>query len=679
MAAARGGSRPRPSASRAAPPSGLRGASDGAVDMVSDRMEGYVGADSLTADRLGDAPPGHALTPPSNGVAFLLRSVLDAKTISDTTKARLVRVGRDRGIDFGPLVAASDWGRAGAGGGGAVWDEVQLPPALTAALDALAPAPPPAAADDGAADPKEAPSKKVSRGFGFGGKTKPAKAPKAKPVLAVGTSAREEASLPPQLADALAALADGEYDDVPSDLVHSASTLLSVLVDRDMENELGDPYDERKPADDGGKRRRGDGPAKSPAGKADTPTPADNALQHQQTAADPVKAIIKTRMQAMERAVIMDEITAVELERQARVAQAAAERAEAERREAEARAEAERLEAERLAAERLAAEERATEERATEERATGERAAKEREGGEVEASADAAALGDGDGGDGSLDLARPPTADGAPRLPSPAYDDDAEADDLDGIAQQLAAEEEATTRRRANRWAVAAFDDDYHDGGVFEEDEEEDEEDEEEEGKEGEEEDGDRDDPDQALAGVPSHRRALRTVSGFVRSTIRDETGARRLLGSRRAMLRPVHWSKADGYMAPALRLPEAADWKAAGVLVYTFDPFGELMLLLGRTVMGSAIGNERIRAWNLLGACVWCLVGGRKEGWRGQGEGEGAKGGGAGTRAGPSTGQPAPPSAHRPTHPPLPLTTNPQAASAIGETRRRRRRQHAS
>ena len=40
---------------------------------------------------------------------------------------------------------------------------------------------------------------------------------------------------------------------------------------------------------------------------------------------------------------------------------------------------------------------------------------------------------------------------------------------------------------------------------------------------------------------------------------------------------------------ALALRPPERSDWKAAGVLVYTFDPYGELMVLLGRTFMYSA------------------------------------------------------------------------------------------
>ena len=65
----------------------------------------------------------------------------------------------------------------------------------------------------------------------------------------------------------------------------------------------------------------------------------------------------------------------------------------------------------------------------------------------------------------------------------------------------------------------------------------------------------------------------------------RDETGARPSSGRPREV-RQVPWAHAIGYVTAVLRPPERAAWKAAGVLIYTFDPYGELMLLLGRTFM---------------------------------------------------------------------------------------------
>jgi len=106
----------------------------------------------------------------------------------------------------------------------------------------------------------------------------------------------------------------------------------------------------------------------------------------------------------------------------------------------------------------------------------------------------------------------------------------------------------------------------------------------------------------------------------------RDETGARPATPGKPREVRQVPWAHAIGYVAPLLRPPERSDWKAAGVLVYTFDPYGELMLLLGRTFMYAAVdeasfsigggappfapppvgparaARPTLRAWNLLG-----------------------------------------------------------------------------
>lgn len=56
-------------------------------------------------------------------------------------------------------------------------------------------------------------------------------------------------------------------------------------------------------------------------------------------------------------------------------------------------------------------------------------------------------------------------------------------------------------------------------------------------------------------------------------------------------------------YLGRELREPENSEWRAAGVLVYTFDRSGELLMLLGRPdYSGSGLHSQRRNTWNLLG-----------------------------------------------------------------------------
>jgi hypothetical protein len=55
-------------------------------------------------------------------------------------------------------------------------------------------------------------------------------------------------------------------------------------------------------------------------------------------------------------------------------------------------------------------------------------------------------------------------------------------------------------------------------------------------------------------------------------------------------------------YLGAELREPENSDWKAAGVLVYTFDRGGELLMLLGRPDYSALPQEKRRDTWNLLG-----------------------------------------------------------------------------
>lgn len=56
-------------------------------------------------------------------------------------------------------------------------------------------------------------------------------------------------------------------------------------------------------------------------------------------------------------------------------------------------------------------------------------------------------------------------------------------------------------------------------------------------------------------------------------------------------------------YLGAELREPENSDWKAAGVLVFTFDRGGELLMLLGRPDYSALPQEKRRDTWNLLGA----------------------------------------------------------------------------
>lgn len=56
-------------------------------------------------------------------------------------------------------------------------------------------------------------------------------------------------------------------------------------------------------------------------------------------------------------------------------------------------------------------------------------------------------------------------------------------------------------------------------------------------------------------------------------------------------------------YLGAELREPENSDWKAAGVLVYTFNRDGELLMLLGRPDYSALPQGKRRDTWNLLGA----------------------------------------------------------------------------
>jgi len=83
-----------------------------------------------------------------------------------------------------------------------------------------------------------------------------------------------------------------------------------------------------------------------------------------------------------------------------------------------------------------------------------------------------------------------------------------------------------------------------------------------------------------------------------------DTLSRRKRRGVRAPIKAPVGRA-VTGYLAPALRRPEAADYKAAGVLIYTFSAAGELLILLGRTIIGGSEPNSakaRRRSWNLLG-----------------------------------------------------------------------------
>jgi hypothetical protein len=55
-------------------------------------------------------------------------------------------------------------------------------------------------------------------------------------------------------------------------------------------------------------------------------------------------------------------------------------------------------------------------------------------------------------------------------------------------------------------------------------------------------------------------------------------------------------------YLGTELREPENSEWKAAGVLVYTFDRAGELLMLLGRPDYSASPQEKRRNTWNLLG-----------------------------------------------------------------------------
>ncbi len=58
-------------------------------------------------------------------------------------------------------------------------------------------------------------------------------------------------------------------------------------------------------------------------------------------------------------------------------------------------------------------------------------------------------------------------------------------------------------------------------------------------------------------------------------------------------------------YLGSQLREPENSQWRAAGMLVYTFDKRGELLMLLGRPDYSDATATRRTvrrNTWNLLG-----------------------------------------------------------------------------
>ena len=110
----------------------------------------------------GDQPASSFSTEPPASIAFLMRAVLDADTIPDTTKRRLLAMGAARGLDFDRLVGVSMWDEAsgvvsradgqwpsveGFEAGTSLtpytpslddWRAGALPPALATGLDAVA-------------------------------------------------------------------------------------------------------------------------------------------------------------------------------------------------------------------------------------------------------------------------------------------------------------------------------------------------------------------------------------------------------------------------------------------------------------------------------------------------------------------------------------------------------------
>jgi hypothetical protein len=69
------------------------------------------------------------------------------------------------------------------------------------------------------------------------------------------------------------------------------------------------------------------------------------------------------------------------------------------------------------------------------------------------------------------------------------------------------------------------------------------------------------------------------------------------------AQLTPGSASAPCRYLGTELREPENTEWKAAGVLIYTFDRAGELLMLLGRPDYSASPQENRRNVWNLLGA----------------------------------------------------------------------------
>ena len=495
--------------------------------------------------------------PPPATIAALMKTALQSLTMPDIMKRRLLRLGAERGLDCGGVIADARYTPA------SDWATEPLPPVsvtVNVSVDVPVDRLSGNGDDDGGLSAKLAAAKTATttgpkRGFGA---SKPAKTKtKAKAAPASSSSDIESATIMPvALRAALAAYSDGLYcaSDADASTVWTLTNVLSVLVDKDMDAWLREQV-------------------------AADPSVTLHTLATQAATAASEAAAGHTVAVAAERA-----------EREARARQAY-EAAKAKLDDVNARAEASRAALaavhERLAElKKMQADLQASKAMLKQiEEELDEVGAVAGEGAVVDTTAvDVVAVEEGaaalltagedavvdasvyDGGDAPVGA-----ADDEEEEAVVLADNDAPAATAAGDAPVAAADDDATSPAdeaslTATLSNVASLDEDL----PLEED----------------------DAPLPASTFVPS--RAPPSGSSTPRG--------------RAVAIKSVHWRIADGYIAPALRPHEADHWKAAGVLLYTFDPAGELMVLLGRTVMGvpgePAASNTqaRRRSWNLLG-----------------------------------------------------------------------------
>lgn len=494
--------------------------------------------------------------PPAT-IAALMKTALQSATMPDVMKRRLLRLGAERGLDWGDVIADASYTPA------SDWTTEPLPPVsvtVNVSVDVPVDGLSGSGEDDGGLSAKLAAAKATTttgpkRGFGA---SKPAKS-KAKAKAAPSSSSSEIESatiMPVALRAALAAYSDGLYcaSDTDATTVWTLTNVLSVLVDRDMDAWLRERV-------------------------ADEPSATLHTLATQAATAASEAAAEHTVAVAAERA-----------EREAR-AREAYEAAKAKLEDVKARAEASR-------AALAAVQERLAELKKMQADLQANKAMLkqiEEEMDEVRAVAGEGSVVDTTAVDVVVE------EEGAVTLLNAGEDEVVVAavdDDADAAVGAVDDEEEQ---------AVALADDDVAPVAAA----------------------ADDDATPTSTTSTPADDTSLPPTLSPVASLIEflpledDDTplpastfvpsrappsGGSSTPRGRAVAIKPVHWRIADGYIAPALRPHEADQWKAAGVLLYTFDSAGELMVLLGRTVMGvpgePAASNTqaRRRSWNLLG-----------------------------------------------------------------------------